>query len=371
MKIRKYSTVVGILIIIVGIGTCNILKNAKAPQPRNHTIVTIPVVDVINVNLAKLPIKIKISGRVEAFEKIEVFSEVNGKLLNSAKSFKEGISYTKGEMLLHIDDAELKASLSAQRGDFQNLILQSLPDIKLDYPVQLNKWEKYMSNISSEKLLPKLPNFENSKEENYIVSKGILSKYYNIKSQEARLEKYSIIAPFSGSVIESSITPGTMIRAGQKLGVYINPGSLELEAAVNITDIKYLSYGQKVVLISSEVPGKWNGTIARINNYIDPATQNVSVYISLDGKGLKEGMYLSGNIIASEIDNAFVMPRNWIINGEKVFAVKDSVLEKITITVVKVSEDSAYISQFPKGYKLLKGHIPGAYEGMIVQPNEI
>jgi len=50
------------------------------------------------------------------------------------------------------------------------------------------------------------------------------------------------------------------------------------------------------------VEGQWEGYVKRISNRIDASTQTATVFIGLRGRSLREGMYLKGEIAASDIE---------------------------------------------------------------------
>ena len=70
--------------------------------------------------------------------------------------------------------------------------------------------------------------------------------FYALKNMEERLAKYTIRAPFDGVLIQADVTKGTLVRAGQKLGEYIDNRSYELalSLAPEVSDL--LSVGADV-----------------------------------------------------------------------------------------------------------------------------
>ena len=91
-----------------------------------------------------------------------------------------------------------------------------------------------------------------------------------------------------------------------KLGEFSSTESYELEAAVSLTDLKYIKTGDKVKLKSNNLEGSWTGKVKRINKAIDPSSQNISIFIQVTGENILEGMFLEGIIVADESTGEFV-----------------------------------------------------------------
>ena len=120
-----------------------------------------------------------------------------------------------------------------------------MPDLRLDYPDAFEKWQQYLAKLDMSNSTPDLPETTKDNEKYFITGKGIYSSYYNVKSLEQRLSKYSIRAPFSGVLTNADVTKGTLIRSGQKLGEFIQTGIYETEVSVNtsyLNTLKAVSY---------------------------------------------------------------------------------------------------------------------------------
>ncbi|MEM1216848.1 MAG: HlyD family efflux transporter periplasmic adaptor subunit, partial [Bacteroidota bacterium] len=217
--------------------------------------------------------------------------------------------------------------------------------------------------------LADLPVPANDQEKRFIAARNLYTQFYNIKSQEARLEKYTIYAPFSGVLTTTQVRPGSVIRAGQLLGTFMATGNYELVATVPLAELNEINVGNKVKLQSDDISGEWTGTVKRISDQIDAGSQTVQVFIGVNGKNLREGMYLSGTVNSKDIPNAYRIDRQLLINNREVYAVRDSLLELKDVELIRLEDQQAVIRGLPEGTQLLANPIPGAYEGMKVAPN--
>lgn len=323
------------------------------------------------VENGEVPIKVNATGSISALNRVDLFAEVQGVMQPDGGKFKEGNSYGKGETMLSITSADFKASLTAQRSNLLNLITAALADIKLDFPNSFEKWSGYAKNFDVNKNLQPLPEPASEQERSFITGRNILTTYYNIKNAEIVLDKYNISAPFSGVLTEALVTPGTVIRPGQKLGTFIDPNTYELETPVNASMSRYLKIGQQVELHATDnSSASWKGQIVRINSLVDPNTQTLNVYIRVSGQGLEEGMFLSASIAATKLDNAIELPREVLFGGNQVYVTDGSTLIQKTIEPLYFSEKTVVVRGLENGTQVLTKMPPSAHPGMEVTVSE-
>lgn len=339
-------------------------KEARKPKVQKKIITSAFVETVKNQNSE---ISITTSGNLRAKNRGEIFSEVQGIFKTSSHPFKPGTWFKAGDVLLELDKKEELIALKAQKSSFYNQLVLLIPDLRLDYPDAFPKWDTYVRQYDVEKPLPELPKVESEQEKLFLSGKNIYTTYYNVKNLEVQLENYTIYAPFTGILTEALADPGMLIRPGQKLGTFINPNTYELEVAINTSYGDLLKIGKQVALQNIEGTKKWTGKVIRINSLVDPASQTIPTFIQVSGAGLKEGMYLEARVKAKEEKNTFEINRKLLVDNDKVFYVKDSVLDLVKVEPVYFKEETAIIKGLEDGTKILVNAIPGAYVGMRVK----
>ena len=124
---------VGIIIIFAGVKGCQVIGESKK-KPAKKKADKITTVFTEKVMLTSVPVYIESTGVLEAVEKLELFSEVQGIMLPDGGKFKEGISFRKGQVLVALKSNDIRAQLVAQRSSFQRTLTAVMPDLKLDYP---------------------------------------------------------------------------------------------------------------------------------------------------------------------------------------------------------------------------------------------
>jgi multidrug efflux pump subunit AcrA (membrane-fusion protein) len=343
-------------------------KNQRPKPKYKKTIKTVFVEDVKNKDIS---IILSASGNLLAKNKIDIFSEVQGVLQPSNKSFKPGTRYFKGQILLRINSDEFRASLQAQKSNLFNLITSILPDIRLDYTLEFKKWESYLQSFDLSKSTPEFPAFSSDKEKYFVSGRGILTAYYNVKNLEVRLSKHKIKAPFSGVVTEALVSSGTLVRSGQKLGEFIDTSIYEMEVSINAEFADLLKVGNTVALSNLNKSKKFIGTVVRINGKIDQVSQTINAYIDVKHPDLKEGMFLEANLVAKSESDAIEISRKLLVDNRAVYTVKnDSILSLINVNPVYFGAEKVVIKGLKNNDKILTQTLPGAFDGMIVKINK-
>ncbi|MCF8715413.1 HlyD family efflux transporter periplasmic adaptor subunit [Joostella atrarenae] len=358
--------ILGVLLIVFAIFIANYLIDSKEKSEGNVKRV-VKTVFVETVKNKEIPIVVTNNGNLLAKHRIEIYSEVQGVFERSSKLFKEGQEYRKGSVLLRINDGEFYASVQSQKSSFINLITSIMPDLRLDYPDAYPKWQEYLSSFNMDKPIPTLPESSSVQETNFIIGRGINSSYYNIRNLEQRLQKYTIVAPFTGVLTEALVNEGTLIRNGQKLGEFIDPNVYEMEVAVNKSYSQFLRVGEEVTLSNLEHTESWKGKVSRINGKIDQATQTVKVFIEAEGATLKEGMYMEASLVAMDEPSAIKIDRSLMVDESHIYAVKDTVLSLLKVNPIFYSDREVVLKDVPDGEKIITRSIPGAYPGMVVK----
>ncbi len=367
MDTRKIVlSVLGLLLIAVSFYAASVIianKNTQKPIPKK----VVKTVFVQTVENGIVPIVISANGNLMAKRRVELYSEVQGVFKPGSVLFKPGQKYSAGQTIISIDAEEYNASVQSSKSNLYNLITSIMPDLRLDYPEVFPKWEAYLRNFDIQNTTPPLPTMDSEKERYFISGRGILTNYYNVKNQEQRLSKYRITAPFSGVVTDALVTEGTLVRSGQKLGEFIDTSVYELEVAVSKSYSDLLKLGEQVELVNLDNSKKYMGKVARINGNIDQLSQTIRAFIEVRNPDLKEGMYLQANLNTKEEAEAIEIDRGLLLEGDKIFVVRDSILDMIDVEPIFFSDKKVVLKEVPNGTTILSKPVIGAYAGMLVK----
>ena len=365
----------GVLILFVGFFMMQSLIGMKqSPSVTLPETMARPVRTTVVFNTQVTP-KVPVEGRVQAWNRIDLFAEVNGVLSLMGEDFREGKSFKEGEIILNLDDSESRSNLTSARSVYLQLATGMLASIQVDFPERIEVWEQYVASIDVTKALPLLPTPESKREEYFIVNRGVQASFYSIKASEERVSKFTVRAPFDGFVAQALVKPGALVRAGQPLGLFVGTDVYEIQTAVHSRYLATIKIGDKVIFHDENDLVVAEGKVDRIAGNVNASTQSATVFCKVRASEnrqdqMRDGRYLSGFIESSEIENAFEIQRNLIDGEEKVFVVNSNELAKMSVVQEFRSIETSIVSGMPNGTLILSDPITGAYLGMPVSVGE-
>ena len=365
----------GVLILFVGFFMMQSLIGMKqSPSVTLPETMARPVRTTVVLNTQVTP-KVPVEGRVQAWNRIDLFAEVNGVLSLMGEDFREGKSFKEGEIILNLDDSESRSNLKSARSVYLQLVTGMLASIQVDFPERIEVWEQYVESIDVTKALPSLPTPESKREEYFIVNRGVQASFYSIKASEERVSKFTVSAPFDGFVAQALVKPGALVRAGQPLGLFVGTDVYEIQTAVHSRYLATVNIGDKVLFHDENDVVVAEGKVDRIAGNVNASTQSATVFCKVRASAnrqdqMRDGRYLSGFIESSEIENAFEIQMNLIDGEGKVFVVNSNELAKMSVVQEFRSIETAIVSGMPNGTLILSDPITGAYLGMPVSVGE-
>lgn len=352
MKKRQIIIVIsGVAIFAASFLLSGLMTKEKAEKPDEVEMLT--AVRSEQMQPKKLVRTIPITGRLIPKQSVMLYAEVGGKATFGSKPFKEGVRFNQGEVLLIINSDELQSSLAARRSNFQSLLASVIPDLKLDFSEAASEWENYLFQIDTDKRLPPLPAVEDKKLKLFLSGRGIFSDYYSLLEMETRLEKHTIKSPFIGSLTQVELDESSLVRVGQPLGRIISTGQYELEAGVSYTDVKYMQVGTEFEMEDVKTGEKYEGKVVRINDSVDPETQQVKVYAAVNDPEARSGIYLKGSIPAGEVESAISIPLEALVTENKVYFIEDSIASLKEVEVFYKDGEHALIGGIEKSVNVI------------------
>jgi len=350
---KKFGILLTVIIVVIGAFVGKLLSNQQESMKKRPSIPVVSNYKFQTISNRTENFDIELSGTLKSYNSVDLFAEVTGIAKSGKIEFREGAIFKKGDVLLKINDTEYRNNVYAQKSAFMNTLTLLIPDLKYDFPESATKWENYLNSFEISKSLKPLPKITNEKEKYYITSKNILNQYYSIKSQEARLAKYTIRAPFDGVISSSSINPGTLVRAAQPIGSFKNTSLFEMTAFAGIDVVQMLSVGMPVKLNCNDVSGIFDGKISRINQSVDKASQTVKVYISVKSDELLDGMYFNAVVNVSTIKPVAKVSHEAIFNAGSVWINEMGKFKSHEINVVNRDDKFVFAEGLKEGQKLL------------------
>ena len=369
MAIKKFFVAFTTLGILIAAGVLMfILIKTKPETPKRPIKQTTLGVKTDVAKHEDYTIKIKYPGRVAARNMMNLLSEVDGMILAGDVNLKVGESFKKGDILVRIFNEDERAAHKANISKFITSLSQSLPDIKIDFPEEFDKWFTFFTKIDLDKKLPELPKIKSNKEKVYLSSKDIVALYYNLKYKEYFLDRYTIRAPFNGAYTSVSKELGAITTTNGEIAKIISTDMLELIVGVSLSDAQILKTGKELDIIST-TGRKYKGIVDRIAPFVDKYAQRINVYIKFKEPSLEivEGQLLDITLPSKTLQNVIEIDREAVVNNNAIYCIKEGKLQRQIIEPIAVSEKKVYFRGISDGVRFAGESIVTPYDGMPVK----
>ena len=218
-------------------------------------------------------------------------------------------------------------------------------------------------------MISNLPNISNASFRKFLIAQNVLNQYYTIKSQETQLSKYVIKAPFDGVLSSGNLSVGTVIRAGQPLGTFVNTTNMEIEVGFTSNQIKQLQIGSKAQVYSPEKDRYISATVTRISRTTNPSTQTQQVYLQLSKPIFQAGQFVNGSVQGKPYAKTMRIANELIVETNKAYTVYNDSLQLNTLEIVYEETEQSIVKNLPSNHMLLNQPMPSAQPGMLVQSN--
>lgn len=256
---------------------------AKKAGPQAAEVVTVAA------TFQPLGMEIEAVGTARANESVEVTSKASNTV--TAIRFEEGDRVRKGEVLVELDGAEVRASLAeaeAALAESQNQFKRSR--------------ELFTSKALSESQLD-------------LIQATLKGNQARVDVAKARLADTIIRASFDGTVGFRRVSVGSLVSPGSVITTLDDASLIKLDFTVAETYIHALKKDLPVVAATAGLPGReFRGKVTNLDSRVDPVTRSIAVRAELPNpKGeLKPGMFMTVRL-QSEVAPALLVPEGAIV----------------------------------------------------------
>ncbi len=241
---------------------------------------------------------LSLSGSIEANEQVELRSEVSG--IAEKIYFTEGSRVSKGQVLVKINDVELRAQLGQARTRM-NLAAENARRAKLLFEKEAISREEY--DIAT-------ADYKTAQAQTQLVN--------------AQLAKTSIRAPFSGTVGLRNISPGTFVTPETLIASLVNSSQIKITFSIPEKYATQMKVNSTVTFTVAGTNEKYTARVYALEPAVEVATRTLRVRAlaqNPDGK-LLPGTFANVTLPLEKIEDAFLVPSEAIVpvqEGKKVF----------------------------------------------------
>ncbi len=343
----KYIVYTLLIVGIIAFIAYRIINNQEASKTGQRGGSTPATVTGIIAVPEKFADNLSLSGTLEANEQVEIRSEIMGVV--DAINFKEGTQVSKGQILLRVNDVELRAQLS-KVGTAKQLASENERRAKLLLEKQAISQEEY--DVAS-------AGFKSAQAESQLIS--------------AQLEKATIRAPFSGTIGLRYISEGTYVTPTTPIATLVNTKQLKITFSIPEKYANKIKMDSEITFTTSGSKVEHTARIYAIEPQIDIATRTLKMRaIAENPEGtLYPGMFASVALPLETVDDAILVPSEALIpiqNGKMIFVSEGGRAKQIKVETGSRTESSIRITSGLKaGDTILTSGVMSLKDGVPVK----
>ena len=380
------------------------LKSTKAKLKKEVEEVQTSVLRTFLAERGDFTTQFRTFGTVKAINKLNIKSEVAGRVLSIHPAFFVGGEILADEPILIIDKTDLRLSMQQAEANYElstsryktlqqesKNIQASLKLLQESYKLSQNELKRH-EQMYAEKTISR-QTLEDSQRRSQTQQLAVLNsqnqlnlipsrlqqakstiKLHKIKLAEARnrLLKAEILAPFRGRVSSKNISVGEYLNIGSKVGEMIDLDALEIHTPIPSSEIPWLTneitdsstsnsaaagIKDKAVKLEFLAPISHSslGSVRRLGPLLDNATRSLMAYIQFNGRPLtntsKEqtelqqilpGSFCKVNFEGKILRDVLKVPRS-SLKLSKIQVVRQNKLQIIPVDIIRDEGEKLYI----------------------------
>lgn len=317
-------------------------------------------VEVLKAQSQAVLLTVKSQGTLLPRTESDLYTEVSGRIVEAADSFRAGGYFRAGEVLLRIDPADYQAAVAASAAELANAELV-LAQEQAQAEQAIADWAALGQGDASDLTLRK-PQLAQARAR-------IASARAQLQRAQRDLARTEITAPFDGRVLQTSADLGQYISAAPAAPIARIYATDRAEIRLPVTSrqaelLETRDRRQRFVRLqktnTSNSP-TWLARFVRMEATIDPDSRLLYVVAELDApfapspkqpEPLRRGQFMSAEIEGRSLSAAYLLPRYALRGSDTVYVVTEqNTLEtrKVDIIQSKLEEVIVLASATPPG----------------------
>ncbi len=258
----------------------------------------------------KLDNVVRTTGTLRAFDEVELHAETSGRIIKIY--FAEGSHVNKGDLLVKINDEDLRAQFS-----------------KIESQIKLNE-----AQLSRQQELLKIN--ATSKEEYDVADNQLNSLKADRDVINATIKKTEIRAPFNGVIGLRYVSEGSYVSSSNQIASIQNINPVKIDFSIPEKYAGLVNKNDVVNFSLEETNFQFTGKVYAIEPKIDLSTRTLQVRALCDNNTEKilPGSFAKIELRLKETPNALMIPTQSIIpvlKGQTVYVARDGVAQSIPV----------------------------------------
>jgi len=223
------------IVIILCAAIVLALVAAIAPKPAKKPVkLKAPLVDVISLKSAEITFTITSQGSIVPRTETKLTSEVSGQIIAVSEKLLVGGFFSKGELMLTIDDTSYQVALLRAQSQEQAAQAKLIEEQARAKQAQ-DEWLLTGKAVEEAPILAlRLPQLK-------MAQAGLLAAEADIKEAKVKLSRTKIIAPYDAMLINKQVDIGQYVTMGSILVTTYAIDYAEVRLPIKHRDIAFLN----------------------------------------------------------------------------------------------------------------------------------
>jgi RND family efflux transporter MFP subunit len=347
------------------------------------------LVEVMNARPERQQIKVQALGTVIPAERLDLTTEVGGRIVELNPQLVPGGIIRKGDVIARIDDRDYKTALK-QCGALVEDVRFNLKVEEGNQVVAKREWQMFDHNDASDansSLALREPHLARLKA-------SLESAEGALAQAKLNVERTVITAPFNCLVLEEYLETGQVVNQQTRLATLVGTDSFWVQVNVPVGHLSHICLpdvrgknGAKAKIISqtgTDKPVERSGQIVRLLGDVEIAGKMARLLIEVEDPlellteernrelPLLVNAFVKVEIEGYEMENVLVLPRTAIHEGNRVWLLNDN--NQLEIREVRIAwsrEEDVLIGEgIAAGERIITSRIAAPVPGMSLRTKQ-
>ena len=343
-----------------------------------------PLVRTVVAEPTEVRFTVQANGSVTPRTESELIPQVSGEVVEMSPQLVAGGFFEEGDFLARIDDADYRVDREAARAQ----VARARSEFGRAEKELARQRRLADRSVASE---ARIDDAENA----YGIAEASLREAQaRLERAERDLTRTEIRAPYRGRVRAEQVDLGQFVNRGQSIATLYAIDYAEVRLPIPDRELAYLELGQfraaivgkgetagaKVVL-STEFAGAqhhWEGVLDRTEAELDPRSRMINLVARVPepydleaprSAPLAIGLFVDAKIEGRVVDDAFVLPRDALRAGDRVYVIDaESRIAFREVEVLRTERDRVVVAGgLVAGEMICTSPLDAAIDGMLVR----
>jgi RND family efflux transporter MFP subunit len=377
MSSKTLKIVIPILVVIAGFAAAAVITSSRKAPPRVDRPALGPLVEVLPVEVADVPVVVSGHGEVSAKVSVDLVPQVAGEVVATHPSLVAGGFFRAGEVLITIDPRDYELAVERARAAVARAKV-TLEREQAEAAVAREEWSALHPDEEPTALVIREPQIRQAEAE-YAAAEADLSV------ARLNLERTRISLPFDGVVVSENVDVGQFVGNGSRLATVYGTDAVEIRVPLDSRETAWFDVPSRqggrgavaeVSVDSGSSRSTWKGRVTRMEAQVDQMSRMVHVVIDVprpyETSGgrppLLPGTFVDVRIFGRTLEDVVAVPRFAIHDGDRVWVFADGALEIREVGIVRADREQTLVSSgLGAGDLVIVSSLDAVTDGMTIR----